>query len=254
MRENINTSLEEENIHIVNLWEPLEFDIDEKYKYLKKGLIFSICSNLLYYGIAFPILKIVTKLVYDLKIEGKKNINNLKSGAVSVSNHVLVLDCAMVGIAYGGKKIYYTTREESFEIPFVRKLIKLLRAIPIPKSIKNKENFIEEVDNILREDNVVHFYPEASLEPYCNKLRNFKSGAFDFAIRNKVPVVPMVYQFREPKGIRKLLKKKQDVTLTILKPVKYEENNKNTKQKVEELKNKVFEEMKKVEFIKTKEI
>lgn len=31
------------------------------------------------------------KLFYDFKVEGKENIKNLKTGAISVSNHVLVL-------------------------------------------------------------------------------------------------------------------------------------------------------------------
>ena len=138
MRENTEYDIEENS---TENWNILEFNIDEKYDYVPKGKIFNLFSNLLYYVIAFPILKIITKLIYDLKIEGKENIKDLKSGAVTVSNHILVLDCAMVGLACGSKRVYYTTREESFQIPFVRKLIKLLRAIPIPKDVKMRENF-----------------------------------------------------------------------------------------------------------------
>lgn len=217
----------------------------KNFTYLQKGILFSICSNLLYYGIAFPILKIVTKIVYDLKIEGKENIRNLKKGAISVSNHVLVLDCAMIGLAYGFKKIYYTTQEESFEIPFVRKLIKLLRAIPIPKSISHKKQFIQEIDYILQTGNGVHFYPEGVLQTYCEKIRNFKDGAFNFAINNNVPVVPMVFKFREPKGIRKIFKRKKDVTLVVLEPIIPNKMNSNKKQRVENLKQKVYEEIRK---------
>ena len=116
---------EEENTDIIHLWEPLEINIDEKYEYVPKDKLFLLFSNLLYYVVAFPILNILTKIIYNLKIEGKENIKSLKDGAVTISNHVLFLDCAMVGLACGLKKVYYTTREESFKIPFVRKLIKL---------------------------------------------------------------------------------------------------------------------------------
>ncbi len=92
-RENIS----EENEDIIKVWEPLEFNVDENYKYIEDGKIFSFFSNLLYYGIAIPILTILTKIVYDLKIEGKENVRNLEQGAVTVSNHILILDCAMVG-------------------------------------------------------------------------------------------------------------------------------------------------------------
>lgn len=78
---------------------------------------------------------------------------------------------------------------------------------------------------------------KGSLIPYCKKIREFKKGAFDFAVKNQVPVVPMVFQFREPKGIRKLWKRKQDVTLTILGPIMSEGSS-------EELKEKIYQEMK----------
>ena len=50
--------LVEENEDIIHVYEPLEFKIDKNYQYIKKGKIFLFFSNLLYYGIAFPILTI----------------------------------------------------------------------------------------------------------------------------------------------------------------------------------------------------
>lgn len=229
----------DENEHIIDLWEPLEFNIDRNYEYVSKDIIFNTFSDVLYYLIAYPILKVLTKIVYDLKIEGRENIDFLEKGAISVSNHVLFLDCAMVGLTWGLKRVYYTTLEGSFKIPFVRKLIKLLRAMPIPEKIKNREYFMKAIEEILNNGNFVHFYPEASLFPYYKKIRNFKNGAFSIAVKNDVPIVPMVFTFREPKGIRKIFKKKKDVTLKILKPVTIKEEGLNQKQKEELLKNKV---------------
>lgn len=242
----------DENENIIDLWQPLEFNIDKNYEYVPKDKLFLMASNLIYYVIAYPILKILMKIIYDFKIEGRENIKNVDSGAISVSNHVLFLDCAMVGLSYGRRKIYYTTQEESFKIPFVRKLIKLLRAIPIPKNIENRKYFIKAMDEVLMNKDIIHFYPEAALWPYCDKIRKFKNGAFDLAVRNNVPVIPIVFTFREPTGIRRIFKFKKDVTLKILKPIKCEEIG-NTKQKVENLKEKVFLEMKK-EVEKSKEI
>lgn len=232
-----------ENEDLFKNWRKLEIKIDEQYKYVNKGAIFNICSNILYYAIAFPILKILTKIVYDLKIEGKENIRKLKSGAVSISNHVLILDCAMVGLACGRKRIYYTTLESQFKIPFIRKLIKLLRAIPIPRGIKNKERFLKDIEELLKDNNMIHFYPEKDLIPYCTSIRDFKNSAFEISIKNQVPVVPMVFTFRDPKGIRKIIKRKKDVTLTILAPINVNEYQGNIKQKTEVLKEKVYKEV-----------
>lgn len=146
--------IQDENEHIIKLWEPLDFNIDEKYNFVSKGVIFSILSNFVYYIVAYPILKVLTKVVYDLEIEGKENLRDIKESVITVSNHVLFLDCAMVGLAYGFKKVYFTTREGSFKIPGVRKLIKLLRAIPIPEGIKNKEYFLNAIDDILKSGKV----------------------------------------------------------------------------------------------------
>lgn len=229
----------EQNEDVIHLWEPLEVNLDSNYKYINDGKIFSFFSNLLYYGLAFPVLTVLNKIVYDLKIEGKENIKNLKTGAISISNHVLILDCSMIGLAFGSKKVYFTTREGSFKIPFVRKLIKLLRAVPIPTKLKDEEYFIKGINKALQDGKIIHFYPEKALWPYYEKIRNFKNGAFNFAIKNDVPVIPIVIKFRNPKGIRQIFKKKKDVTLKILEPIKFEVKD-NKKESIENLKNQVF--------------
>lgn len=228
--------MREESEDLFENYRKLDFDIDEKYEYVPKSLIFKICSNILYYGIAFPIIKVLTKIIYDLKIEGKENIRNLQTGAISISNHVLVLDCAMIGLACGRKRVYYTAWEKQFRIPVIRKLIKLLRAIPIPKGIKNKKYFIKNLEILLKNNNIIHFYPEGYLVPYCSNLRSFKNSSFDLAVRNNVPLIPMIFTFREPKGIRKIIKKKKDATLSILKPIESNKFDGNLNEKIEKLK------------------
>ena len=93
--------------------------------------------------------------------------------------------------------------------------------------------------------NMIHFYPEGYLVPYCEKIRTFKNGAFNFAVKNKVDIIPVVFTFREPKGIRKIFKKKKDVTLKILEPIRYEELVAETeKEKVAIMKEKAKNRMK----------
>lgn len=243
LEELVSENIIDENEHIIDLWEPLEFNITEKYEYVPKSIIFNAISSIIYYGIAYPILSILFKIMYDFKIEGRENLETVEGGAVTIANHVLFIDCAMVALASRWRKIHFTTLEGSFKIPFVRTLIKYLGAMPIPSEIKNKENFIKAVDKLLQEEKWVHFYPEASLMPYYTRIRNFKKGAFDFAVRNNVPIIPMVITFREPEGIRKKFKKKKDVTLKILKPIYPEVSNKSNKEKIEDLKKRAYDTM-----------
>ena len=255
MREVLEKELEEiekiDKTETIDFWHHLEFNIDKNYEYVPKNKIFGMVSDLIYYAVGFPVIYILTKLLYDFKIEGKENLEALSGGAITVSNHILVLDCAMVGLACKMKRIYFTTQIESFKIPFVRKLIKLLRAIPLPLEVKNRERLIKELSKLLENDNLVHFYPEAELKAYCEEIREFKNGAFNLAIKNNVPIIPMVFTFREPSDLRKIFKRKKDVTLTILKPIKLE-TAENKKAQMQELKHKVENAMKSTAELKYK--
>lgn len=223
----------------------LDFVINKNYQYTIKNPIIKLVSDILYDIIAFPVLFILTKMMFGLKIQGRKNLRKVKNGAISMSNHIHPLDCAMVGLAMFPRKIFYTTIEENFKIPFVRRLIRLLNAIPIPKSIKNEEYFLKEIKELLRRKNIIHFYPESVLEPYSTELREFKNGAFLIATTNNKPIVPLVFSYREPKGIRRIIKRKPFLTLNVLPPI-YPNTNLGKRQCVEELKKATKESMKNI--------
>lgn len=52
------------------------------------------------------------------------------------------------------------------------------------------------------------------------KLETLKCGAFKIASQKNVPIIPMVFTYRTPTGLRKYIKKKPFITLTILKPIR----------------------------------
>ena len=241
MNKIINKENLEENENIMEVWHPLKFN--DNMDYIPSNLIFKIFSNMIYYGVAYPVLKILLKILYDLKIEGKENLRQIKTGAISVSNHVLILDCGMIAMACGFKKIYYTTQQESFQIPLVKHIVRLLRAIPISHTIHGKKKFKEAINKLLKEKSIVHFYPEHALHPYCKRIRNFKSGAFKLAIENEVPIIPIVIKFRKPKWVMKFLKTKDDVTLYVLDPIDTANYKDKGKDEMEKLKHYVYGKM-----------
>ena len=219
--ENIDKK-EEENIpedsHVLHFWQPCKFEIDDNFTFVNDNFIFNTCSNMLYV-IAYPILLFITKFFFGFKIEGKENVENITTGKVTVSNHVHPLDCTMVGLANVPQKTFYTSLETNFKIPIVRKIIKLLNTVPLPQNIKYTKAFMDSIDKLLQNNKTVHFYPEGSLWPHYDKIRHFKNGAFDFAVRNNVPVVPMVIKFNKTKKISNLIKTRTTITLVIQKPI-----------------------------------
>ena len=118
----------------------------------------------------------------------------------------------------------------------------LFRGIPIPRNVAGKEKMVNTIDGLLKRGEVVGIYPEGHLMPYYDGIREFKNGAFNFAVKNQVPVLPIVFTYREPEGILKKFKKKPFITLTILEP-EYPKAE-ISKANVEELKNRVQRKMK----------
>jgi 1-acyl-sn-glycerol-3-phosphate acyltransferase len=94
----------------------------------------------------------------------------------------------------------------------------------------------------LQKGRIVHFYPEASLWPWHEELRPFKNGAFHLAVKSGVPVVPLVFTFREAGWLVRRLRKKPLVTLTVGEP-EYPARTGSERSRMEEMRRAVEESM-----------
>lgn len=205
--------------HVVHIPTPLEKNIDENYKFISKNPVFRFFSTV-FKAIALALMHILCKVLFDLKIEGRENIADLKKkGYVTVCNHVNFLDCGMIACATGRLDTVFTVLKSNFGIPVVRKIIKGLGATPIPTSPRAFSAFSQAIGDHLGSGHVVHFYPEGILYPYYNGVRKFRRGAFAAAVNSNVPVVPLVINYRKVTGIESLFKRKPFATITVLKPI-----------------------------------
>ncbi len=228
--------------HKIHMPTPYTYHVDENFKFVNKNIFFRIGSNLLFYLVAIPVLDILSVLWFGLKIHGRRNLRYIKGGAVTVTNHVHVLDSPMVACTLFPKKAHMASLKSNFEIPVIRWLVRMLGGIPIPETPKALNAFMESMRAELEQGKLVHFYPEASLWPWHDELRPFKNGAFNLAIRSDVPIVPMVFRFREAWWPFKLLRKKPLITLEVGSPIFPEEKG-SDKQRIIMLKDKTHEYM-----------
>lgn len=233
------SEIDKENIY--HLWEPLDSPINDDYEFANHSIVFYLFSNLLYI-IAYPILFLLNKIVFNFRIVGKENLDCIKTGKITIANHINPLDCTMMGITNFPNKVYFTSLENNFKIPVIKQIITLLNAIPIPRNKKYFPKFIAYVDNLLQRGKTVHFYPEGYLHPYCKDLRPFKRGAFNFAVRNQVPIIPCVFKYVKVTGFRRFVKKKPFIYLKILKPI-YPDTSLPKEFQIQDLKNRVFNAM-----------
>ena len=214
--------------------------MNKKGDLLHHSIIYKILSSLLYL-IAYPILFLLTKIWMGLKIEGRENLNNVGDEYITVANHINMIDCAMITLSIFPRIPYFLTLQSNLEIPIIKYLVMLFKGIPIPRTVAGKEKMVNTIDGLLKRGEVVGIYPEGHLIPYYDGIREFKNGAFNFAVKNQVPILPIVFTYREPEGILKKFKKKPFITLTILEP-EYPKSE-MSKANVEELKNRVQRKM-----------
>lgn len=231
----------EEDAHIFHMWEPLKFKIKDDYQFISKNVIFNLISNILFLPIGI-ILVILNKILFGYKVINKENIVG-DAGVVSISNHIHPMDCTMIGLVYYPRRVYFPTLQTNFKIPFIRHLIRILYAIPIPTNASQKKIFYGQINEALQANGIVQMYPEGSLWPYYEEVRNFKYGAFKMAVEANVAVQPIKFVFKEPTGIYKLYKRKKCIQAVVLEAI-YPNNELDYKSRIEDLRNRTYESLK----------
>ena len=224
-----------DDAEVVKNWTPLKFEISENYKYVSRNMLFNGVSNIVCF-LVMIILNVFDRCFYGYKIINKKNI--LKhTGFVSISNHIHPMDCTFIGLSFYPHRVYYPTLASNFKIPVIRHIIKILYAVPIPKKQKYKEKFFNEMNDLLKNGKIVHMYPEGSLWPYYDKIREFKNGAFKMAVEANVPIQPMKFKYE-----KKWYKRKPAIVCEVLEHI-YPNNNLEKNERIKDLRERSLSEM-----------
>lgn len=185
------------------MWAPIKLHLDEDYQYVTKnwGLRF------LYYFAMFvgmPFGYLFFKIRWGFGVIDKKNAKLVKkTSAITVANHVHNMDSPMLTYVFYPSAPYFVALKHNFEAFIIGGLVRVLRGVPLPSDLKNFERFSEQMNDVLQHTTrKVHMYPEGEIAPYSKELRKFKNGAFHFAVKNNVPVLPMVFVFPKPKKVK----------------------------------------------------
>lgn len=184
-----------------------------------RGFLFRLFARLFRTGVASPLLLLWTRFVLGVRVYGRKNLRGLNRGALTVCNHVHLLDSALVALAVFPRKVVFPTIPENVESLWPGKLVRVLGGFAIPDNIVELKTFFDEMEFLLMKNYIVHFFPEGELKPYDTNLRDFKRGAFHLAAQARVPIVPMSITFEAPKGLLKLFRRKPVMRLHVGKPI-----------------------------------
>ena len=172
--------------------------LPDEIDYLKKSMYGRMKTRL-----AFAMARrFVHGLIEDKKmivkeIRGIENFKNLYSGAIITCNHFNAFDSFAIQLAYEAaeqpdRKFYRVIREGNYtSFPgFYGFLMRHCNTLPLSSNRRTLKKFTEAVDQVLKDGHFVLVYPEQSMWWNYRKPKPLKSGAFMFAAKNNVPILP----------------------------------------------------------------
>jgi 1-acyl-sn-glycerol-3-phosphate acyltransferase len=140
------------------------------------------------------VLSALCALYFGLRVAGLKHKRVLRrQGCITVSNHCHYFDTVFASMVLFPQRLYVSVAQRNYEVPIVRRILRLVRAFPIPARPRSFDMITGPVGEALRRGHHVHFLPEGDLVYLSQEVFRFKSGAFRMAYLHQVPVLPMVY-------------------------------------------------------------
>lgn len=197
-------------------------NLDADYTYLDTSLkarLKTLGMYFLVHIIAFP----ANSLRYGLKVKGRKNVFKnrklLANGAITIANHVYRWDFISVVQAFPFRVFHYPARKNGFESKDWP-LLQYTGGIPLAETIGGMKKFNLAFNSLHEQKKWIHIFPESCRWDFYQPIRPFKRGAFEFAYRYGVPVIPMAFSYRKPGKLRTLLHMKAPlITLNIGEPI-----------------------------------
>lgn len=169
------------------------FPVTEDFPYIQRGWM-RFKSWLSRIFIITPFTFRLNKFQRKTKVLGRKNIKGIKS-AIVTANHIDIFDCLTV--RYGLKhKLKYSVAEINNRKGFLGDMMRADGIMPLSEDRKVMRAFSNGVEHHLLHNGYVVFYPEQSMWFMFKKPRPFKKGAFHYAVKFDVPVIPTFITMR----------------------------------------------------------
>ncbi len=145
----------------------------------------------------WPSIWFVNTFMLKTRFVGRENLKGLKA-AVLTCNHVDKFDCLAVKYGAFGHRTYTVAADFNNMKGALGELMRAGDMLPLNTEIQGQKKFSRAVERVLkRKKQFLLVYPEASMWWHYRKPRPFKDGAFSFAAKYGVPVVPQFITFRD---------------------------------------------------------
>ena len=191
--------------------------VDENFPFIRKGFKFN-CKKFIYLaGMRFYTRKIAKYLKFEVK--GKQNLKGLKrKGAIITCNHISLFDSFAVRHAVKNDIMFIAAEFNNWKGK-IGEIARYTGYLPITNKIKCLRKLNEAIEYYLaKKKQKILIYPEQAMWRNYKKPRPMKNGAFHYAVKHNVPIIPLFITFRTS-GIKNQGGEILYYTINILQPI-----------------------------------
>ena len=174
-----------------------KYQFDETYPYIDKSFSYKL-NDILGFFVKWILVAFWNRFHFGIRIEGRKNVRKYRKELIC--NHVFVFDAFGVNQAV---KLFGSLKIPMFAKHFNGKKSWFMRhvgGVPIPETRGGMKKFNEAFDEYHRRKCWFLIFPESVRWEMYVPIRPFMRGAFTMAYKYGLPIIPLVYSYRERKG------------------------------------------------------
>lgn len=216
--------------------------IDENWRYLRRGVGWSVKRFLSYRLLAPPTAYAFCRIKLRWQVKNKrvlKEVQGKKQGYFLYGNHTQqTADAFIPSLAVYPKSVYVIVHANNVSMPVLGRVNAYMGALPLPDTLKAAQNFREAVRTRYEEGNVVMIYPEAHIWPYYTGIRNFSAASFRYPAELNAPCFCMTTVYEKRK------RGKRPRAVTYLDGPFYPDPSLPRKERAQALRDAVYETMK----------
>ncbi len=163
-----------------------------------------------------------TNPAWPVEVRGRERLRP-DTAYVMVANHLSLLDILVVFRLFADFK--WVSKIENFRVPFIGWNMSLNGYIKLVRGRRESVRaMMDACERTLREGSSIMMFPEGTRSPN-GRMRSFKTGAFELALRSHVPILPIVLEGTADALPKRgfVLQGRHPIRLSVLDPIPYEE-------------------------------
>jgi len=159
--------------------------------------------------------------LWTVKVEGREKIDP-KRPVVTVANHLSLIDVLAIFRIFAHFK--WVSKIENFRVPFIGWNMSLNGSIKIDRGDPaSAERMKAACEQAIAQGNSIMIFPEGTRSP-TGRLRRFKPGAFEIALRASCPVQPILIRGSAEALPKRgfVLRGRHTIRVTVLDPIPHD--------------------------------